>query len=170
MKSAARGCSAKHGAIQQGVQGADAAATRGPAGPSVRIDWSRTSGHRRPLWTPQFRPLIDTAKPATTPAVLRNLGPLDVVEISIRQAPANTMVDAYAVQNMTAPYGRVVKLAHLMVKGDGTAEVAAPLRFFESGFSNVVLVPAGQSPAGATTSALSVAVQVVALSGHCAMH
>jgi YVTN family beta-propeller protein len=114
--------------------------------------------------------VVPGAADAKAKAVLRSLGPLEAVEITIRQAPAGTMVDAYAVQNTMAPYGRAVKLAHLMVKEDGTAEIAAQLRFFESGFTNIVVVPAGQTPAGATTSAIPVGIQLLALRGHCSMH
>ncbi|WP_411281552.1 cytochrome D1 domain-containing protein [Gemmatimonas sp.] len=103
-------------------------------------------------------------------AVIRSLGPIDVVEIALRDAPSGAMLDVYAVQNDAAPFGRVVKLAHLMVRNDGTAEVAAQLRFFDSGFSTVVLVPVGQIPVGATTSSAAMSVNIVALAGHCAMH
>lgn len=82
-------------------------------------------------------------------AVRRNLGPLEAVEVSLRQAPAGAMFDAYAVQNMSAPYGRAVKLGHAMVAADGMVELAAQLKFFESGFTNVVLVPTGELPSGA---------------------
>ncbi|MGH7637042.1 MAG: hypothetical protein ACREOK_05270, partial [Gemmatimonadaceae bacterium] len=107
---------------------------------------------------------------AKAKAVIRNLGPLDAVDITIRQAPAGAMMDVYAVENMASPHGRAVKLAHLMVKDDGTAEIGAQLRFWESGFTSVVLVPAGQTPAGATVSVAPVPVMVVALAGHCSMH
>ena len=37
------------------------------------------------------------------------------------------MYDVYAVQNASAPYGRAVQLAHLMVKGDRTIDAAVPV-------------------------------------------
>jgi YVTN family beta-propeller protein len=113
---------------------------------------------------------VPSGPDAKAKAVIRNLGPLDGVEVTIRSAPAGAMVDVYAVENMSPPHGRSVKLAHLMVKEDGTAEIGAQLRFWESGFTSVVLVPAGQTPAGATVSAAPVPVMVVALAGHCSMH
>ncbi len=79
--------------------------------------------------------------------------------------------DAYAVWNGAAPYGRAVKLAHVMVTPDGTADVAAQLRFFDSGFTSVVLVPTGTLPTGATVSAAKdVPVLAMAASTHCSMH
>ena len=114
---------------------------------------------------------VPGAPDAKGKAVIRSLGAVDAVELSVRGAPAGTMVDAYAVQNMTAPYGRAVKLAHLMVKADGTAESAAQLLFFESGFTNVVLTVPGQLPSGATlASAAAVPVLQVAVANHCSMH
>ena len=114
---------------------------------------------------------VPGAPDAKGKAVLRDLGPLDAVEVALRAAPAGGMYDVYAVQNMTAPYGKAVKLAHLMVKEDGTAEIAAQLRFFESGFTNVVLTASGQLPSGASlSSAASAAVQQVAVANHCSMH
>jgi YVTN family beta-propeller protein len=107
---------------------------------------------------------------AKAKAVIRSLGPLEAVEITLRGAPVNTMFDAYAVRNAEAPYGRAVKLAHFMVRDDGTAEVAAQLEFFASGFTSVVLVPPGQIPAGASISAMSVPVLQVAAANHCATH
>lgn len=80
------------------------------------------------------------------------------------------MFDAYAVQNMTPPYGRAVMLGHAMAAVDGTAELAAQLRFFASGFTNVVLVPTGTLPTGASVSMLPVPVLQVASANHCAMH
>jgi YVTN family beta-propeller protein len=102
--------------------------------------------------------------------VIRTLGPLEVVDIGVRGAPANAMFDAYAVQNPAVPYGRAVKLAHLMTRADGTAEAAAQLEFFASGFTSVVLVPAGQMPAGASLSFVTPAVVQVALANHCELH
>jgi hypothetical protein len=55
-----------------------------------------------------------------------------------------------------------------MIKDDGTADAVAQLRFFDGGFSGVVLVRAGERPSGSTVS--NEVVQVVALSGHCDMH
>jgi YVTN family beta-propeller protein len=101
-------------------------------------------------------------------AVIRSLGPVDAVELSLREAPAGAMYDAYAVENSIAPHGRAVQLAHIMVKPDGTADIAAQLRFFDGGFSGVVLVPPGRRPSGASAS--SEAVLVLALSRHCDMH
>jgi len=103
-------------------------------------------------------------------AVIRNLGPLDAVELTLREAAAGAMYDAYAVQNASAPYGKAVKLAHLMVKADGTAEITAQLRYFESGFTNVVLVAPGTMPSGASLSAAPVPVMMVASASHCSMH
>lgn len=103
-------------------------------------------------------------------AIIRDLGLIDVVEISLRQAPAGAMYDAYAVQNMNAPYGKSVKLAHLMVSPEGTAEITAQLRYFESGFTNVVLVAPGLTPSGASFSSGFVSVMQVASANHCSMH
>lgn len=113
---------------------------------------------------------LSGAPNAKAKAIIRDLGPLDAVEVAVRAAPAGAMFDAYAVQNMTAPYGRAVKLAHLMVKNDGTAEVAAQLRFFESGFTNVVLTPTGQLPSGASMSVIGAPVMQLAVANHCSMH
>jgi YVTN family beta-propeller protein len=101
-------------------------------------------------------------------AVIRSLGPVEAVELSVRGASPGGMYDAYAVEHSTAPYGKSVQLAHLMIKPDGTADVAAQLRFFDGGFSNIVLTPAGQPPSGATASLE--AVQQVAVSAHCSAH
>jgi hypothetical protein len=100
--------------------------------------------------------------------VIRSLGPVDAVELSVRGASPDAMYDAYAVEHSAAPYGKSVQLAHLMIKADGTADVAAQLRFFDGGFSNIVLTPAGQPPSGATASLE--AVQQVAVSAHCSAH
>ena len=114
---------------------------------------------------------VPGAPDAKGKAVIRSLGAVDAVELSVRGAPAGTMVDAYAVQNMAAPYGRAVKLAHLMVKADGAAESAAQLRFFESGFTNVVPAAPGQLPSGATLAlAAAVPVLQVAVANHCSIH
>ena len=47
--------------------------------------------------------MVPNAPAAKAKAVIRSLGPLDVVEISARALTAGAMYDAYAVQNMTAP-------------------------------------------------------------------
>lgn len=102
-------------------------------------------------------------------AVIRSLGAVDAVEVAVRQAPARAVYDVYAVQNATAPYGRVVKLARVGVKADGSAEIAAQLRFFESGMSTVVLTPPGELPSGASASA-AVPVAPLAMASHCSTH
>jgi YVTN family beta-propeller protein len=106
---------------------------------------------------------------AKAKAVIRTLGALDAVEITVRGAPAGAMFDAYAVERGSAPYGRVVKLAHLMARSDGTAETAAQLDFFASGFTSVMLVPPGDSPPG-TSSSVVIPILQVAAANHCAMH
>ena len=103
-------------------------------------------------------------------AVIRSLGSVDAVEISARQAPAGAMYDVYAVQNSSAPYGKAVKLAHVMVKPDGTIDAAAQLQFFASGFVNVVIAPEGALPAGASLSTVSIPVLELASANHCSMH
>ena len=103
-------------------------------------------------------------------AVIRSLGPVDAVEISARQAPVGAMYDVYAVQNTSAPYGKAVKLAHVMVKPDGTIDVAAQLQFFATGFGNVVIAPEGQLPSGASLSTVVVPVLELASANHCSMH
>ncbi len=113
---------------------------------------------------------VPNAPDAKAKAVIRDLGPLEAVEIGARGVPAGAMYDAYAVQNMTAPYGRAVKLVHVMAKPDGTIDAAAQLRFFESGFTSVVLTLPGDLPTGATLSSLAVPVLEVASANHCAMH
>ncbi len=113
---------------------------------------------------------LSGAPNAKAKAIIRDLGPLEAVDVTVRAAPAGAMFDAYAVENMTAPYGRAVKLAHLMVKDDGTAEITAQLRFFESGFTNVVLTPTGQLPSGASMSLVGVPVMQLAMANHCSMH
>lgn len=113
---------------------------------------------------------VPDAPAAKAKAVIRNLGPLEAVEISGRGLAAGAMYDAYAVQNMTAPFGRAVKLVHVMAKADGTIDAAANLKFFESGFTNVVLTLPGELPPGASFSAVPVPVLQVASSNHCAMH
>lgn len=113
---------------------------------------------------------VPEAPIAKAKAVIRDLGAVEAVEISARQAPAGAMYDVYAVQNMSAPFGRAVKLAHVMVKGDGTIDAAAQLEFFASGFSNVVFASPGVLPAGATLSTLAFPVLQVASANHCSMH
>lgn len=113
---------------------------------------------------------VPAAAMAKAKAVIRSLGPVDAVEISARQAPAGAMYDVYAVQNMSAPYGKAVKLAHVMVKPDGTIDVAAQLQFFATGFGSVVIAPEGQLPAGASLSAMAVPVLELASANHCSMH
>ena len=113
---------------------------------------------------------VPAAAMAKGKTVIRSLGAVDAVEISARQAPAGAMYDIYAVQNMTAPYGKAVKLAHVMVKQDGTIDVAAQLQFFASGFGNVVFTPEGQLPSGATVSTIAVPVLQLASANHCSMH
>ena len=113
---------------------------------------------------------VPGAAEAKGKAVIRNLGPVDAVELTLREAPAGAMYDVYAVQNTTAPYGKAVKLAHIMVKPDGTAEIAAQLRFFDSGFSTIVLTAPGELPSGATLSSVAVPVVQVAVANHCSMH
>ena len=103
-------------------------------------------------------------------AVIRTLGALDAVEVLLRELPPGGMYDSYAVQNLAPPYGRSVKLAHLMATPAGTVEIAAQLEFFASGFTTVVLVAPGQMPAGATSSAMVVPVLQVAAANHCSMH
>ncbi|GAC1657892.1 MAG: beta-propeller fold lactonase family protein [Gemmatimonadaceae bacterium] len=103
-------------------------------------------------------------------AVIRTLGSGEAVEISARRAPAGAMYDVYAVQNGSAPYGRAVKLAHVMVKPDGTIEAAAQLQFFASGFSSVVIAPTGELPSGGSLSTLTVPVLELASANHCSMH
>ena len=107
---------------------------------------------------------------ANAKAVIRDLGPVEAVKISARQAPAGAMYDVYAVQNMTAPYGRAVKLAYVMVKGDGSIDAAAQLEFFASGFTNVVFASPDVLPAGATLSTLAFPVLQVASANQCSMH
>ena len=114
--------------------------------------------------------VVPGAPDAKAKAVIRSLGPLDAVELLLSGLPSGGMYDAYAVQNASPPYGRVVKLAHLMATPAGTAEIAAQLEFFASGFTTVVLVRPGESPAGATSSAVSVPVLQVAAANHCSMH
>ena len=80
------------------------------------------------------------------------------------------MYDVYAVQNMVAPFGKAVKLAHVMTKADGTFEITAQLKFFDSGFGNVVLTRPGQLPAGSSLSLVLVPVRQVASANHCSMH
>ena len=114
---------------------------------------------------------VPGAPAAKAKAVIRTLDPLEAVEVLVNGAPAGAMFDAYAVQNGAAPYGRAVKLAHVMVMSDGTADVAAQLRFFDSGFTSVVLVPTGTLPSGVSL-ALGPAVPVLAMAAptHCSMH
>lgn len=107
---------------------------------------------------------------AKAKAVIRSLGAVDLLEFTLRGASAGLMMDAYAVQNSAPPHGRSVKLAHIMVRADGTADAAAQLRFFDGGFSNVVLVPAGRTPPGASVSAGGLEVVQVALARHCDIH
>ena len=107
---------------------------------------------------------------AKAKAVIRSLGPVDVVEIGARQAKPGAMFDVYATQNMAAPYGKAVKLAHVMVKPDGTIDAAAQLEFFASGLRGVVLVPMGEMPSGAMVGQLSVPVLELASANHCSMH
>jgi YVTN family beta-propeller protein len=111
---------------------------------------------------------VPGAASAKGKAVIRSLGSVDAVEVSVRGASQGAMYDAYAVERSAAPYGKSVQLAHLMINPDGTADVAAQLRFFDGNFSGIVLVPAGERPAGATAS--GEAVLQLALSGHCSMH
>ena len=113
---------------------------------------------------------VPGAAMAKAKAVIRNLGPVDAVELSARQAPAGAMYDVFAVQNSSAPYGNAVKLARVMVKPDGTAEAAAQLQFFASGFGNVVIAPSGELPSGASLSTLAIPVLELATSNHCSMH
>jgi len=80
-------------------------------------------------------------------AVIRSLGSVDAVELSIRGASAGEMYDAYAVERSGEPYGKSVQLAHMTVKADGTADVTAQLRFFDGAYSTIVLVPPGRSRA-----------------------
>ena len=54
--------------------------------------------------------------------------------------------------------------------GGGTAEVAAQLRFFESGFTIVGLTPTGQLPSGASMSVVGVPVMQLAVANHCSIH
>jgi YVTN family beta-propeller protein len=103
-------------------------------------------------------------------AVIRSLGPLDAVEIMLRALPSGGMYDVYAVENSSPPHGRSVKLAHLMATPAGTAEIAAQLEFFASGFNTVVLVAPGETPSGTMSSAMAVPVLQVAAANHCAMH
>jgi YVTN family beta-propeller protein len=110
--------------------------------------------------------VVPNAAEAKAKAVIRNLGAVDAVELNVRGAPAGAMYDVYAVQNSTVPHGKAVKLAHIVVKPDGTGEVAAQLRFFDAQFDGVVLVPPGQRPEGSTTS--GEAVLQVAVAAHCA--
>ena len=113
---------------------------------------------------------VPEAPAARVKAVIRNLGPLDAVEVAGRLAPAGSMYDVYAVQNLVAPFGKAVKLAHVMTKTDGTFEITAQLKFFDSGFSNVVLTRPGQLPAGSSSSLVPVPVRQVASANHCSMH
>ena len=113
---------------------------------------------------------VPGAAMARAKAVVRTLGAVDAVEITARLAPAGGMYDVYAVQNATAPYGKAVKLAHVMVKPDGTIDTAAQLQFFASGFSTVVMTVAGELPSGATLSTLAVPVLQLASANHCSMH
>ena len=113
---------------------------------------------------------VPSAAMAKGKAVIRSLGPVDAVEVSARQAPAGAMYDVYAVQNLSAPYGKAVKLAHVMVKPDGTIDVAAQLQFFASGFGNVVIAQEGQLPVGASLSAIAIPVLELASANHCSMH
>ncbi|GAC1658784.1 MAG: beta-propeller fold lactonase family protein [Gemmatimonadaceae bacterium] len=113
---------------------------------------------------------IPGAAMAKAKSVIRDLGSVDAVEISARQAPAGAMYDVYAVQNMSAPYGKAVKLAHVMVKPDGTIDAAAQLRFFGSGFNTVVFALPGELPPGASLSALPIPVLEIASANHCNMH
>ena len=114
---------------------------------------------------------VPGAPEAKAKAVIRTLDPLKAVEVLVNGAPAGTMFDAYAVQNGAAPYGRTVKLAHVVVLPDGTADVAAELRFFDSGFTSVVLVPTGQLPSGVSlSSATAVPVLAMAAPTHCSTH
>lgn len=79
-------------------------------------------------------------------AVIRSLGAVDAVELSVRGAPPGATYDAWAVEHPTAPHGKTVELARIIVKADGTAEGSAQLRFFAAGFSEIVLLPDGQPP------------------------
>lgn len=63
-----------------------------------------------------------------------------------------------------------MKLAHVMVKPDGTLDVAAQLQFFASGFGNVVIAQEGQLPVGAWLSAIAIPVLELASANHCSMH
>jgi hypothetical protein len=114
--------------------------------------------------------VVPGAPNAKGKAVIRSLGPLDAIEIMLRGLPPGGMYDAYAVENSSPPYGRSVKLAHLMATPAGTAEIAAQLEFFSSGFSTVVLVRPGETPPGTTSSAVAVPVLQVAAANHCSMH
>lgn len=114
--------------------------------------------------------VVPNAPTAKAKAVIRNLGPLEAVEIGARGLQSGVMYDAYAVQNMTAPYGRAVKLAHVVAKNDGTIDAAANLEFFGSGFTNVVLTIPGELPSGSSFSSVPVPVVQVASANHCAMH
>ena len=67
--------------------------------------------------------VVPGAPDAKAKAVIRSLGPLDAVELLLSGLPSGGMYDAYAVQNASPPYGRVVKLAHLMATPAGTAEI-----------------------------------------------
>ena len=71
---------------------------------------------------------------------------------------------------MSAPYGKAVKLAHVMVKPDGTIDVAAQLQFFASGLGIVVIAPEGQLPTGASLSSTVVPVLELSSANHCSMH
>jgi YVTN family beta-propeller protein len=113
---------------------------------------------------------VPGAATAKAKAIIRNLGPVDAVEISARQAPAGAMYDVYAVQNASAPYGKAVKLAHVMVKPDGTVDATAQLEFFASGFRNVVIAVSGELPSGASLTSLAVPAMEVASANHCNMH
>lgn len=104
---------------------------------------------------------VPGAPTAKAQAVIRNLGPVDAVDIIVTEAPPGNKFSAYAVQNMSAPYGQSVKLADLTVKDDGTVDTAAQLRFFDSGFTNVVLVAPGQVPSAARMVGVSVRLRPV---------
>lgn len=112
---------------------------------------------------------VPGASTAKGKAVIRSLPDVDLVDITVRGAPAGAMYDAFAVERSPSPHGRVVKLAHVMVRADGTAEVAAQLQFFDGGLSDVILVPAGSRPAGALGGKVEEAVQVAAAT-HCSNH
>jgi YVTN family beta-propeller protein len=112
---------------------------------------------------------VPNAPAAKAKAVIRSLADVDLVDITVRGAPAGAMYDVFAVERSSAPHGRAVKLAHVMVRPDGTAEVSAQLQFFDGRLTGVVLVPAGSLPPGAPRGELEIAMQITS-AGHCSNH